>query len=95
MLSGVKAQVGIKLYGDDLNVLRRTADEMKAAIAGRAGRHRPDGRAASRDPAAADSSSSRASWPQYGLTLADVNEFIETAMNGRVVSEVLQGAAEV
>ena len=34
MLSGVKAQVGIKLYGDDLDVLRRKADEMKAAIAG-------------------------------------------------------------
>ncbi|MGC4004708.1 MAG: efflux RND transporter permease subunit [Pirellulales bacterium] len=32
MLSGVKAQVGIKLYGDDLNILRQKANEMKAAI---------------------------------------------------------------
>ena len=32
MLSGVKAQIGIKLYGDNLDVLRAKANEMKAAI---------------------------------------------------------------
>ena len=29
MLSGVKAQIGIKIYGDDLDVLRRKASEME------------------------------------------------------------------
>jgi HME family heavy-metal exporter len=33
MLSGVKAQIGIKLYGEDLDVLRSRADEMQAVIA--------------------------------------------------------------
>ena len=37
MLSGVKAQVAIKLYGDDLDVLRTKAQEMKPAIAGTPG----------------------------------------------------------
>jgi CzcA family heavy metal efflux pump len=90
MLSGVKAQVGIKLYGDDLDVLRRTANEMKAAMEGVPGvkdlmveqqveipqlQIRLDRKALSR----------------YGLNPTDVNEFIETAMNGRTVSEIVLG----
>jgi HME family heavy-metal exporter len=37
MLSGVKAQVGIKIYGDDLDVLRVKAEQVKADIEGIAG----------------------------------------------------------
>ena len=90
MLSGVKAQIGIKIYGDDLDVLRRKAGEMEAAIKGVAGvtdlmvepqviipqmRIELD----------------RDKLLLYGMTAADVNEFISTAMNGDVVSEVLLG----
>ncbi len=90
MLSGVKAQVAIKLYGDDLDALRREADKMKAAIAGIPGvrdlqveqqvnipqlRIEIDG----------------FKLEQFGLRRLDVNEFIETAMQGEVVSEVLDG----
>ena len=90
MLSGVKAQVAMKLYGDDLSVLRRKADEMKAAIADVEGvkdlqveqqltipqmRIEIDGY----------------QLKQYGLTRGDITEFVETAMNGKVVSEMLEG----
>ena len=34
MLSGVKAQIGIKLYGDDLELLRNQAHDLKEAIQG-------------------------------------------------------------
>jgi CzcA family heavy metal efflux pump len=90
MLSGVKAQVGIKLYGDDLAVLRRTAERMKAAIEGVPGVKDlmvepqveiPQLQIAIR----------RDKLMEYGLTPDDINEFIETAMNGRVVSEIVQG----
>jgi CzcA family heavy metal efflux pump len=90
MLSGVKAQVAIKLFGDDLDVLRQNAEKMKQAIASVPGvrdlqveqqvnipqlRIEIDG----------------AKLEQFGLRRLDVNEFIETAMQGEVVSEVLDG----
>jgi len=90
MLSGVKAQVGIKLYGDSLDILRAKADEIKAAIADVRGVKDlmvepqieiPQLRInLNRDALAAN-----------GLNSADVNELVETAMNGRVVSEIVLG----
>ncbi len=90
MLSGVKAQVGIKLYGDDLEVLRGKAEEIRVAISSVEGvtdlqvepqvdipqlRIQIDGERLK----------------SYGLAREDINEFVATAMNGEVVSEVLLG----
>lgn len=90
MISGVKAQIGIKLYGDDLDVLRSKAEQMKAEMAQVEGvtdlmvepqviipqlRVEVD----------------RDKLLTYGLTPDDVSEYVETAMNGDVVSEVLLG----
>lgn len=90
MLSGVKAQVGIKLYGNDFTVLRSTAEKMKQAM--------------QEVPGVADLQvEQQVEIPQLqvrlnryqlayqGLRSDDVNEFIETAMNGRVVSEIILG----
>ena len=87
MLSGVMAEVAIKIYGDDLDTLRAEARKMEAAIEGVAGVEDlqieqqtiiPQMRIEVRGDRL----------QQYGLTRADVTEFIETAMNGRVVSSV-------
>lgn len=90
MLSGVKAQIGIKIYGDDLDMLRRKAQEMQSAMQSVAGvtdllvepqvvipqlRIELD----------------RDKLLLYGLSPVEVNEFIETAMNGQVVSQILIG----
>jgi HME family heavy-metal exporter len=90
MISGVKAQIGIKLYGDDLDMLRRKADELKAAMQGV-----PGVKDLLIEPQVIIPQLrlelDRQQLLQYGLTADQVNEFIETAMNGEVVSEVLQG----
>jgi HME family heavy-metal exporter len=90
MISGVKAQIGIKIYGDDLDLLRRTAGEMEAAM-----KMVPGTKDVLVEP--------QVIIPQlrieldrdklllYGLSAVEVNEFIETALNGQVVSEVLIG----
>ncbi|MCA9010091.1 MAG: efflux RND transporter permease subunit, partial [Planctomycetaceae bacterium] len=90
MLSGVKAQIGIKIYGDDLDLLRRKAQEMEQAVKS--------------VPGVADLMlEPQVLIPQLrielrrdklalnGLTARDVNQVIETALNGVVVSEVLDG----
>jgi len=90
MLSGVKAQVGVKIYGDDLDQLRRHAEEVRSVM--------------SQVPGVTDLLvEPQVIIPQLrievnrdqllvnGLSVAQVNEFIETALNGQVVSEVLDG----
>jgi HME family heavy-metal exporter len=90
MISGVKAAIGIKVFGDDLTVLRRTAEQIKTAIAD--------------VPGVTDLLiEQQVEIPQLqirvkheelarlGLSVADVNDFVETAMQGRTVSDVFQG----
>ncbi len=90
MISGVKAQIGIKLYGDDLDLLRKKADEMQQRISGIEGladvlveqqTNIPQLRIELDRPALV----------RHGLQPADVMEMVETAMNGQVVSQVLRG----
>ena len=90
MLSGVKAQVGIKLYGDDLDVLRRTAEQMKAAIADVPGVKDLMVEQQVEIPQL-QIKLKRDKLMQYGLTADEINEFIETAMNGKTVAEIVQG----
>lgn len=90
MISGVKAQIGIKLYGDDLELLRRKAAEMKQRISGVEGL---------KDVLVEQQTNipqlrielDRDALVRYGLQPADVMELVETAMNGQVISQVLLG----
>ena len=90
MLSGVKAQIGIKIYGDDLDLLRRKAEEMKSVM-----QSIPGVTDLLVEPQVTIPQLrielDRDQLLQYGLTPVEVNDFIETAMNGQVVSEVLIG----
>jgi len=90
MLSGVKAQVGIKLYGDDLTILRQKANEMKAAMEGIEGVKDLVVEQQTEIPQL-QITLDRDALARLGLTTDYVNEFIETAMNGRIVSEVVLG----
>lgn len=90
MISGVKAQIGIKIYGDDLGVLRRKADEMLAAMRSVSGVADPMVEPQVMIPQLRIEVD-RDKLLLNGLTVSDVNEFIATAMNGEVVSEILIG----
>ncbi len=90
MLSGVKAQVAIKLYGDDLDVLRREAENIKLAIDTVAGVRDLQVEPQVNIPQLRIEADGR-KLETYGLRRLDVNEFVETAMQGEVVSQVLVG----
>lgn len=90
MLSGVKAQVAIKLYGDDLDILRREAQKMQSAIAGVDGIRNLQVEQQVVIPQLRIEADGN-KLEQFGLRRMDVNEFVKTAMQGEVVSQVLDG----
>ncbi|MCA9105346.1 MAG: efflux RND transporter permease subunit [Planctomycetales bacterium] len=90
MLSGVKAQIAIKLYGDDLDVLRREAQSIQAEIASVPGVRDLQVEQQSIIPQLRIEADGH-KLEQFGLRRWDVNEFVETAMQGEVVSQVLDG----
>ena len=90
LVSGVKAAIGIKIFGDDLDVLARKADAVAAVLAKVRG--------------AADINIEKISGlaylqieidrekiARYGINVADVNEIIETAIGGKEASTVYEG----
>ena len=90
MLSGVTAQIAIKVFGDDLDILRQKAEQIKSSLAGIPGLLPPVVESQQLIPQLR-LELDRDQLAFYGLTAGQVNEFIETAMNGRVVSTILDG----
>ncbi len=90
MISGVKAQVGIKLFGDDLDTLRHNASAIEAAIKSVNGTKDVQVEQQTEIPQLQIQVNGD-QLEQYGLRRQDITELIETAMNGIVVSEVLEG----
>ena len=90
MLSGVTAQIAVKLYGEDLPTLRRTADQIKEAISSIEGIAEPVVEQQRMIPQLRIELN-RDSLAYYGIDARYVLEFIETGLNGRVVTEVIEG----
>ncbi len=89
--SGVRAQIAVKLFGDDLATLRSKAEEIRNTIETVEG--------------ATDVSIERqvlipqirfnidrTRAAQYGLQPGEIAETLETALNGRTVSQAIEGA---
>ena len=90
MISGSTAQIAIKLYGDDLDTLEKLANQIKGSIAGVSGvsslavepmRKVDEVHVKLRPEALAF----------YGVDRAYVGNFVQVALNGEVVSQVVEG----
>jgi Cu/Ag efflux pump CusA len=90
MLSGVNAQIAIKVYGDDLDTLRRSAERIKAAIRTVPGLTPPVV-----EPIRQTEELHIRLRPDdlayYGISRAYAGQFVQTALQGEVVSQVRDG----
>jgi cobalt-zinc-cadmium resistance protein CzcA len=90
MLTGVRAAMAIKLYGDDLKILEEKSKQIEILV--------------NQVPGAIDVFRSQLSGQIYlqieirsqaiarfGINTEDINQLVETAIGGRVVTEVIQG----
>jgi cobalt-zinc-cadmium resistance protein CzcA len=89
MLTGVRAAMAIKLYGDDLQVLERLSIEIEKQVNGTTGavdvfRGRLSGQTYLQidvRPAVI---------ARYGISVEDINRLVETAVAGQVVTEIIE-----
>ena len=92
--TGVRAQVALKLFGDDLAQLQRKATEVEAvlrSIPGAAGVATPRVDTKSYLNIELD----REALARWGLQARDVLDVVETGLGGRTVSTVLEGRSRV
>jgi cobalt-zinc-cadmium resistance protein CzcA len=87
LLSGVKTQLAIKLYGEDLTVLRTTADEITAVIEGIPGLVDLASEQSFGQPQV-QVIADRAACARYGVNVSDILELVEVAVGGEVVDHV-------
>jgi cobalt-zinc-cadmium resistance protein CzcA len=90
MLTGVRSDIAIKLFGDDLPVLKAKADEIVKVLNGIAGSSdiRVE-RLSGQQYLVIDID--RRTIARYGINVADINDLIETAIGGRVSTEIYEG----
>lgn len=90
MVTGVRSDVAVKLFGDDMETLRRKANEIAAIAAGVRGlRDMRVERVTGQQYLSIDID--RQAIARQGLNVSQVNDLIETAIGGKVATRVFEG----
>ncbi len=90
VVSGVKTELGIKIYGDSLPLMQEKAEAIREVVAGVKGAEDVSvgvGAGAMQLELTLD----RAAIARYGLNVADVREAVETGIGGSTATEVIDG----
>src|SRR5947207_3464324 len=90
VISGVRTELGVKVYGDSLPLLQEKADEIERVV--RSVRGAEDvSVGVSAGAMQLEVDLDRAAIARYGLNVADVREAIETGVGGTQATEVIDG----
>lgn len=90
MLSGVRSQIAIKIFGDDLDVLRSQADLLRAKLSGIAGMADLE----IEKQVLAPQIKIRINYDiasQYGVSTSQVMELLQSMIEGEKVSQIIEG----
>lgn len=90
LISGVRSDVAIKLYGDDLDILKEKADEIVKSVQGVKGAEDVKAEATSGLPQL-QIKPDRAAIARYGLNVEDVNDMVEAVVAGKETGQVFEG----
>ena len=90
LISGVKSDLAVKVFGDDLEVLKKFGDRIATVLRGIEGaRDIKVEQVSGMDQL--DVEIDRAAVARYGINIADVNEAIETGLGGRAATTLIDG----
>lgn len=94
VISGVKTELGIKIYGDSLQLLQEKAEQVQRVVSRvRGAENASVGVSAGAMQLELDLD--RSAIARYGLSIADVREAIETGIGGSQATEVIDGRRRV
>jgi cobalt-zinc-cadmium resistance protein CzcA len=91
LISGVKSDLAVKVYGEDLSMLKGYADRIAAVLGGLAGARDVKVEQVS-GMEQIEISYDRPTLARYGINGGEVNEVIEIALAGREATRVVEGA---
>lgn len=90
LVSGIKSDVAIKIFGDDLDLLTDIAKTCTMVFAGVSGAY--DVKAAQMATMRQfDVQIDRKAAARYGMNVSEINELIETAVGGQIVTTIIEG----
>ncbi|MGI8544458.1 MAG: efflux RND transporter permease subunit, partial [Aridibacter sp.] len=90
LISGVRSDVAIKLYSDDLDVLKEKADEIVKVVSKIFGAEDVKAEATSGLPQL-QIKPDRAAIARYGLNVEDVNDLVKSLVAGKEAGQVSEG----
>ena len=90
VMSGVRTELGIKIFGDSLPILQQKAGEVRAVVESVRGAADVSVRV-SDGAMQLELDLDRAALARYGLNVADVREVVQAAVGGHTASEVTDG----
>jgi cobalt-zinc-cadmium resistance protein CzcA len=90
LISGVRSDIAIKLFGDDLDTLKKTADRIGAVVSRVPGAEDVKVEATSGLPQL-QIKPDREAIARYGINVEDVNSLVESIVAGKEAGQVYQG----